>query len=67
MGPGTLGVAMGTDGAFADNVDEFFVYEAFYSYPVNDGMTITPYIYMREQNAVNTDDTGIAVVTSFSF
>jgi len=67
MGPGTLGVAMGTDGAFADNVDEFFVYEAFYSYPVNDGMTITPYIYLREQNAVNTDDTGIAVVTSFSF
>ena len=67
MGPGTLGVAMGTDGSFKDADPEYMVYEAFYSYPVNDGMTITPYIYLREQNAVNTDDTGIAVVTSFSF
>jgi len=67
MGPGTLGVALGTDGAFADNATEYMIYEAFYSYPVNDGMTITPYVYVREQNALNTDDTGIAVVTTFSF
>jgi len=67
MGPGTLGVAMGTDGAFADNATEYYIYEAFYSYPLNDGMTITPYIYLREQNATTTDDTGIAVVTTFSF
>ena len=67
MGPGTLGVAMGTDGAFADNATEYYIYEAFYSYPVNDGMTITPYVYVQEENAANTDDTGIAVVTTFSF
>jgi len=67
MGPGTLGVALGTDGAFADNATEYMIYEAFYSYPVNDGMTITPYVYVREEAATATDDTGIAVVTTFSF
>ena len=67
MGPGTLGVAMGTDGAYAENATEYMIYEAFYSYPVNDGMTVTPYVYVREQDATNTDDTGIAVVTTFSF
>ena len=67
FGAGTLGVAMGTDGAFADNATEYYVYEAFYSYPINDGMTITPYVYVREEAATSTDDTGIAVVTSFSF
>ena len=58
---------MGTDGAIADNATEYYVYEAFYSYPINDGMTITPYVYVREQDATNTDDTGIAVLTTFSF
>jgi len=67
MGPGTLGLAMGTDGAFADNVTEHMIYEAFYSYPVNDGMTVTPYVYVREEASTKTDDTGIAVKTSFSF
>ena len=67
MGPGTLGLAMGTDGAFAENATEYMIYEAFYSYPVNDGMTVTPYVYVREQDANNVDDTGIAVKTSFSF
>ena len=42
-------------------------YEAFYSYPVNDGMTITPAVFILE-NATGTDDeTGIVVKTSFSF
>ncbi len=67
IGPGTLGIAMGTDGAISDNATEYYVYEAFYSYPINDGMTLTPYVYVREEDATNTDDTGIAVVTTFSF
>ena len=66
-GPGTFGVALGTDGAFAENATEYMVYEAFYSYPVNDGMTITPLIYVRENDATKEDQTGILVKTSFSF
>ena len=66
-GPGTFGVAFGTDGAFAEDATEYMVYEAFYSYPVNDGMTITPLIYVRENDATKPDQTGILVKTSFSF
>ena len=44
------------------------MYEAYYSYPVNDGMTITPLIYMKEKIAAGTpDETGVMVKTSFSF
>ena len=67
IGPGTFGVALGTDGAFAEDATEYMMYEAFYSYPVNDGMTITPLIYVRENDATNEDQTGILVKTSFSF
>ena len=43
------------------------MYEVFYSYPVNDGMTITPAVYVQEQ-AVGFDDiTGVMIKTSFSF
>ena len=67
IGPGTFGVALGTDGAFAEDATEYMMYEAFYSYPVNDGMTITPLIYVRENDATKEDQTGILVKTSFSF
>jgi len=67
VGPGTFGVALGTDGAFAEDATEYMIYEAFYSYPVNDGMTITPLIYVRENDATKSDQTGILVKTSFSF
>ena len=67
IGPGTFGVALGTDGAFAEDATEYMMYEAFYSYPVNDGMTITPLIYVRENEASKEDQTGILVKTSFSF
>ena len=44
------------------------MYEAFYSYAVNDGMTITPLIYTKETAADVADDlTGVMVKTSFSF
>ena len=43
-------------------------YEAFYSYPVNDGMTITPAVFIKETAGAGVDDeTGIVVKTSFSF
>ena len=68
FGPGTFGVALGTKAHVADNADEEMMYEAFYSYPVNDGMTITPLVYVKENVAAGVDDqTGIMVKTSFSF
>ena len=42
------------------------VYEASYSYPVNDAMTITPGVFVQENDGAD-DETGIAVKTSFSF
>ena len=68
MGPGTLGVAAGSKGAIADGGTENSAYEAFYSYPVNDGMTITPAVFILENNGTGeTDETGVVVKTSFSF
>ena len=44
------------------------MYEVYYSYPVNDGMTITPLIYTVEgADANDSDETGFMVKTSFSF
>ena len=44
------------------------MYEIYYSYAVNDGMTITPLIYTLEaEDDADTDETGIMVKTSFSF
>ena len=57
---------MGTTGNFADSETETYIYEASYAYPINDGMTITPGIYMKEVDGGD-DLTGFAVKTSFSF
>jgi len=67
-GPGTLGAAIGSNGAQAtDNTEDLSMYEVFYSYPLNDGVTITPAIYVQDQ-ATGTDDiTGVMVKTSFAF
>ena len=43
------------------------MYEAFYSYPVNDGMTITPLVFVKEMATGTDDETGVMVKTSFSF
>ena len=67
VGPGTLGVAIGSVGAIEEDADELTMYEAFYSYSVNDSMTITPAIYSKETAGTADDETGILVKTSFSF
>ena len=44
-------VAIGTNGSIteaAGTITEELMYEAYYSYPVNDGMTITPLIFVKE-------------------
>ena len=68
-GPGTFGTAIGTIGASTGDIydPEFLMYEAFYSYAINDGTTITPLIYVKETAAGSDDLTGIMVKTSFSF
>jgi len=68
VGPGTLGVAVGPKQATLEGQTEQLMYEIYYSYPVNDGMTITPLAYHKENSAVGTpDETGLLVKTSFSF
>jgi hypothetical protein len=71
-GPGTFGTAIGNTGAQTDvtvndNDPELIMWEAFYSYEINDGMTITPLIYTKETVAGSEDLTGYMVKTSFSF
>jgi len=67
MGPGSLGIAMGHSNT-TENTDEEYMYEVYYSYPVNDSMTITPLLYVQETNTAGQDDaTGLLVKTSFSF
>ena len=68
FGPGTFGVAMGTKEQTVQNTDEEYMYEAYYTYDINDGMSITPLIYVKEETTDNVpDETGIMVKTSFSF
>ena len=67
MGPGSGGLALGHSNT-AESADEEYMYEAYYSYPVNDGMTITPVVFVKENSASGVDDeTGLMVKTSFSF
>ena len=66
VGAGSLDIGMGTSANYADSDTEYYTYEASYSYPINDGMTITPGIYIREGGS-SADQTGVAVKTSFSF
>ena len=65
VGAGSLSVGMSSTENFKDTDTEFYQYEAAYSYPINDGMTITPGVFIKEQTG--DDQTGIIVKTSFSF
>ena len=68
LGAGEIGAAMGTYDGQIEGTDEEHMYEAYYSYPVNDGMTITPLLYIKENAEAGTpDQTGVMVKTSFSF
>ena len=66
VGPGSVSVGLGTQANYLDSETELLTYEASYSYPINDGMTITPGVYIKEASSGD-DDTGIIVKTSFSF
>ena len=68
VGAGTFGAALGTKTPTVEGSTEQMMYEAYYSYPINDGMTITPLVYVKENSAATIpDETGFMVKTSFSF
>ena len=72
VGPGTAGVAVGTKQHTLDidgeAFEEMLMYEAYYSYAINDGMSVTPLVFVKENAVTGTDDeTGVMVKTSFSF
>jgi len=71
VGPGELGAALGTFGVQEEtggSIPDRMMYEVYYSYAVNDGMTITPLVFSKEASGTTTsDETGIMVKTSFSF
>jgi len=64
VGSGTFDIGLATSANYASSDTEYYTYEASYSYPINDGMTITPGVFIQEGS---TDKTGFAVKTSFSF
>jgi len=67
-GPGSAGFALGTKTPTVEDTDEQLMYEAYYSYPINDGMTVTPLVFIKDVSTAGADDeTGLMVKTSFSF
>ena len=64
FGPGSFSLGMSTLKNYTDAQTELYQYEAAYSYAVNDGMTITPGVFIKEGT---TDQTGVILKTSFSF
>ena len=66
LGPGSFSLGMSTLENYRDNQTELYQYEAAYSYAVNDGMTITPGIFIKEVSNAD-DETGVILKTSFSF
>ena len=65
VGPGSVSVGAATAGNIANNATTYMTYEASYSYAVNDGLTITPGIYLKETSG--DDLTGVLVKSSFAF
>ena len=65
VGAGSFSIGMSSTENFKDTDTEYYQYEAAYSYPVNDGITITPGVFIKEQSG--DDQTGVIVKTSFSF
>ena len=65
VGPGSVSIGAATKGNFEDSETELMIYEASYSYSVNDGLTITPGVFIEETSGE--DLTGVLVKSSFSF
>ncbi len=64
VGPGSLSLGASTQ-ELADDHEDNYMYELAYSYDVNDGMTVTPGLFIIED--ADDDQFGMVVTTSFSF
>ena len=62
VGAGSVSIGIAST---ALSSDDYYQYELSYSYPINDGMTITPGVFIAE--SAGEDETGVVVTTSFSF
>jgi hypothetical protein len=62
VGPGSVSIGMASTDLSSD---DYYQYELSYSYPLNDGMTLTPGVFIKETSG--DDETGVVVTTSFSF
>ena len=67
VGPGSVSLGGATRGNFGDGANELMIYEAAYTYPVNDAITVTPGIFIEETGPGVDDKTGVIVKSSFSF
>ena len=66
VGPGSVSLGVSSNENFTSTQTETYTYEAAYTYPINDGMTITPGVFITEVDGAD-DQTGLVVKTSFSF
>ena len=62
VGPGSVSLGLASTEL---SEDDYYQYELSYSYPLNDGVTITPGVFIAE--SADEDATGVVVTTSFSF
>ena len=67
FGDGVLGAAIGSKEPTAENADALTMYEVFYTYNYADGITMTPFIYSKDNTGTTASETGIGVKTQFSF
>ncbi len=67
VGEGTLSANIGTNGPIKDNAEEIYAYDLSYEYPLNDSMSITPFVYISQTTGTTVDTTGAGAFVSFSF
>ena len=67
LGEGTLSANIGTNGKIAENAEEIYAYDLSFEYPINDSMSITPFVYISETTGKTADTTGAGAFVSFSF
>jgi len=66
LAEGTLELGFGTNGAIADGSNEVYAYEASYSFPINDGVSMTAFGYIAEVDGSD-DSSGLGLTTTFKF
>ena len=67
LGDGTFGASFGTKTPTVENADDLLMYEAFYAYPISDGLTVTPIVFMKENSGATDSETGLVLKSSFNF